>query len=69
MTPGRRGSDAPRDSGGRQVAWPRLRRRQEKEVRELPAQIELAIAAAEDKKAVDIVVLDLRKRLASPTSS
>jgi len=27
----------------------------------LPAQIERAIAAAEDKKAVDIMVLDLRK--------
>ena len=27
----------------------------------LPAQIDLAITAAEDKKAVDLVVLDLRK--------
>src|ERR1044071_4268654 len=27
----------------------------------LPAQIDLAIGAAEDKKAVDLIVLDLRK--------
>jgi ribosome-associated protein len=32
-----------------------------KKTTRLPAQIERAIAAAEDKKAVDLVVLDLRK--------
>ena len=41
-----------------------------KKPRELPAQIDLAIAAAEDKQAVNLVVLDLRQdRRASPTSS
>ena len=32
-----------------------------KKTTRLPAQIETAIAAAEDKKAMDLVVLDLRK--------
>jgi ribosome-associated protein len=32
-----------------------------KKTTRLPAQIELAITAAEDKKAMDLVVLDLRK--------
>ena len=32
-----------------------------KKTTRLPAQIERAIAAAEDKKAMDLVVLDLRK--------
>jgi ribosomal silencing factor RsfS len=38
-----------------------------KKTTRLPAQIERAIAAAEDKKAMDLVVLDLRRRRDSPT--
>ena len=44
---------------GRQVAWPRLRKRRKAERR--PKQIDRAVRAAEDKKATDLVVLDLRK--------
>ena len=58
-TPGRRAIGRAADSRGRQVAWPRLRNAGKRP--RLPAQIERAIAAAEDKKAVDLVVLDLRK--------
>ena len=52
---------------GRQVAWPRLTKR--RKTTAASSQIDRAIAAAEDKKAVDLVVLDLRKAAGSPTSS
>ena len=52
-----------RGSGGRQVAWQRLRQTtaKKKQPRSSRRRSIAAIAAAEDKKAVNVVVLDLRK--------
>ena len=48
-TPGRRGSDAPADAGGRQVAWPRLRSAARR--RAFRRRSSARSRAAEDKKA------------------